>query len=202
MSLRGRLVTLRATTAADVRALCDARPDLRALAREESAPYGPDWIDHAIIVLEKASAEPFTTSSRVRFSIVQPTDDGGERFIGCINLWGVEPHQRSVRGSAMPGLTGQARIGMALMPQERGRGFGTDALRLAIEYGCVVRGVHRLALRTLDDNFAMQKCAAKAGLRHEATYRQAMWYDGAFRDMLGYAILASEWPGYDECGVQ
>ena len=97
MSLRGRLVTLRQCTADDMRALQPVHDDLRALSREDDRPYGPTYADQQVADLEKDAKEPFTASSKVRFAIVQPTDDSGERFIGCINLWDINPHQRSVR---------------------------------------------------------------------------------------------------------
>ena len=84
-----------------------------------------------------------------------------------------------------------------MLPGARGRGYGADALRLAIEYAFVIRGLHRLAIWTLADNVAMQRCGDKAQMVREGRRRQALFVDGAFRDLFDYAILASEWPGYD-----
>ena len=202
MSLRGQLVTLRQTTADDLRALRPVHNDLRELGRGEDLPYGPDYGDRAIAELERESKEPFTASSKVRVSIVRPIEDGGESFLGCINLWDVNPHQRSVRRRPACYADAQAHIGMKLLPLERGKGLGTDALRLIIEFGFVIRGLHRLTLWTLHDNYAMQRCAVKAGVLREGTLRQAMWSAGAHRDVFIYGILAEDWPGYGETSAE
>ena len=86
---------------------------------------------------------------------------------------------------------------MTLLPTARGKGYGTDATRLAVEFGLVVRGLHRMALTTMTDNLAMQRCADQSRMTREATMRQAMFWNGAFRDVYGYAVLDVDWPGYD-----
>lgn len=94
-------------------------------------------------------------------------------------------------------LMAQASFGITLLFEARGHGYGADALQLAIEYAFVVRGLNRVAFWTLVDNAAMQRCADKARMVREGRRRQTLFVDGAFRDIFDYAILASEWPGYD-----
>lgn len=94
-------------------------------------------------------------------------------------------------------LRDQAMIGISLLPQERGKGFGLDALKLVLEFGFVVRGLHRLALWTLHDNIAMQRVSSKAGMAHEGTLKQSMWWNGAHRDVFLYGMLSTDWRSYD-----
>ena len=44
----------------------------------------------------------------------------------------------------------------------------------------------------------MQRCSIKAGVTREGTLKQAMWSDGAHRDVFIYGALAKDWPGYDK----
>ena len=96
MFLRGRLVSLRATTADDVRAMQPACTDLRARARETDQPVAADFHAREVADLEAANAKPFTASSTVYFSIVRE-HEGKEQLLGTADLWGISPHQRSAR---------------------------------------------------------------------------------------------------------
>ena len=96
MSLRGRLVSLRSATPADLPAIKPAYDNLRDVAREDDRPYGPDWNQRMIDGLEKDSKAPFTASSTVSFAIVRQAE-ATEQFLGLLNVWGVDAHQRCVR---------------------------------------------------------------------------------------------------------
>lgn len=96
MFLRGRLVSLRASTADDVRAMGQACTDLRARARESYQPVAADFHARDIANFEAASARPFTASSTVYLSVVRE-HEGEEQLLGAADLWGISPHQRSAR---------------------------------------------------------------------------------------------------------
>jgi RimJ/RimL family protein N-acetyltransferase len=66
-----------------------------------------------------------------------------------------------------------AHLGISLRPAFRGRGLGTDVVRVLCRYGFVVRGMHRLQVETLADNAAMVRAATRAGFMLEGTLRRA-----------------------------
>lgn len=96
-------------------------------------------------------------------------------------LWNIDVHNRS------------AHLGLTLRPAFRGRGLGTDVVRVLCEYGFTTRGLHRLQLETLADNAAMIRAAIQNGFVREGTLRNSAWVLGEFVDQVVYGLLASEW---------
>ncbi len=85
-----------------------------------------------------------------------------------------------------------AHLGISLLPAYRGRGFGTDVVRVLCEYGFAVRGLHRLQIETLSDNIPMI-AAARAGFTAEGTLRHSAWVYGTFADEIILGLLSHEW---------
>jgi RimJ/RimL family protein N-acetyltransferase len=96
-------------------------------------------------------------------------------------LWGIDSHHRS------------AHIGLALRPAFRGKGLGTDVVRVLCHYGFVVLGLHRLQIDTLTDNHAMIHAAEKVGFQREVVHRQETWVLGEFADEVVFGLLEREW---------
>jgi RimJ/RimL family protein N-acetyltransferase len=84
---------------------------------------------------------------------------------------------------------------MALRPSFRGRGLGTDVVRVLCRYGFETRGLNRLQVDTLADNDGMIRAATRAGFTREGQLRQAGWVNGAFVDEVILGQLAAEWFG-------
>jgi RimJ/RimL family protein N-acetyltransferase len=114
------------------------------------------------------------------FSVVELASD---ELAGDALLWGVDQHNRS------------AHLGIALRPSYRGRGLGTDVVRVLCRYGFETRGLQRLQVDTLADNEAMLRSATQAGFTREGVLRQADWVNGAFLDEVILGQLAAEWFG-------
>ena len=123
------------------------------------------------------------TPDAAAFAVVEPAgpDGEGERLVGEAVLWGIDLHNRA------------AHIGISLFPAVRGRGIGTDVVRVLCEYGFAVRGLRRLQIETLADNAAMLGAAAAAGFTVEGTRRQAAWAYGEFADEVILGLLVDEW---------
>jgi len=96
-------------------------------------------------------------------------------------MWRLDPHNRS------------AHLGIALRPAFRGRGLGTDTVRVLCRYGFTMRGLHRLQIETLADNAAMLRTAEQAGFAREGTLRAAAWVSGEFADEVILGLLAADW---------
>lgn len=112
------------------------------------------------------------------FSVVQLDSD---ELAGEALLWGIDLHNRA------------AHVGISLRPAFRGRGLGTDTVRLLCRYGFEIRGLHRLQLETLASNAAMQAVAARAGFSREGVARRSAWALGEFADEVLFGLLAEEW---------
>ncbi len=132
--LRGDRVGLRARYQADVPVLhSELYDDVVTRSRADTRPWRP--------INPGSAASPF--------AVTDPTDDAavfsvvelaGDDLAGEALLWNIDPHNRT------------AHLGISLRPAFRGRGLGTDVVRVLCTYGFAVRGLHRLQVDTLADH--------------------------------------------------
>ncbi|WP_232667065.1 GNAT family N-acetyltransferase [Pseudonocardia sp. TRM90224] len=172
--LRGEKIGLRARREADVPILhAELYDDVVIRSRADSRPWQP--------IAPTSSASPYAvpepSDDAACFSVVHLADD---ELVGEALLWGIDVHNRT------------AHLGLSLRPAHRGRGLGTDTVRVLCHYGFLVRGLHRLQIDTLAENAAMIRAAHVAGFVHEGTLRRAAWVDGRFVDLVVLGLLDGE----------
>ncbi len=84
-------------------------------------------------------------------------------------------------------------VGYWVLPEARGRGVASAAVRAAAGYGFGALGLHRIELFHAVDNPDSCRVAERAGFGYEGTSRQAYRYgDGTFHDDHQHARLASD----------
>jgi RimJ/RimL family protein N-acetyltransferase len=83
-------------------------------------------------------------------------------------------------------------MGIALLPEARGKGYGTLAHRLLAEYLFAHTTVHRIEGVTEAENLAEQRVMEKAGFTREGVMRGVFWRDGAYRDGALYSLLRTD----------
>jgi RimJ/RimL family protein N-acetyltransferase len=89
-----------------------------------------------------------------------------------------------------PGGNSRAwRMGVALIPGARGRGYGTTAQRLLADYLFSTSLVQRVEAGTDIENIAEQRALEKAGFTRDGVMRQAQYRDGSWHDMVIYSRL-------------
>lgn len=172
--MRGDKTGLRARREADVPVLHALHDDVATRSREDSRPWRP--IPPGSAHSPFAIGEP--SDAAVPFSVVELDS---QELAGAALLWGIDTHNRT------------ARLGISLLPAFRGRGLGSDVVRVLCEYGIAVRGMQRLQVDTLADNASMIAAATKAGFTIEGTLRRSAWVYGAFADVVFLGLLAHEW---------
>ena len=86
-------------------------------------------------------------------------------------------------------------IGIALLPEARGQGYGTQAQALLARYLFAHTTVHRIEGITEAANVAEQRVLEKAGFTREGVHRSTGWRDGACRDGVWYSMLRTDQPG-------
>ena len=86
-------------------------------------------------------------------------------------------------------------MGIRLLPQARGHGYGTQAHRLLARYLFAHTTVHRIEGITEAENLAEQRVIEKAGFTREGVMRGVFWRDGAYRDGVLYSLLRGDSPG-------
>jgi RimJ/RimL family protein N-acetyltransferase len=83
-------------------------------------------------------------------------------------------------------------LGIVLLPEYRGLGYGTRAQRLLARYLFAHTTAHRIWAATEVGNIAEQRALEKAGFTREGTIRAAGWRDGTWRDGAVYSMLRTD----------
>jgi RimJ/RimL family protein N-acetyltransferase len=83
-------------------------------------------------------------------------------------------------------------VGIWIVPEERGKGHGSEAQRLAAAYLFAHTYLERVEAGTEGGNLAEQRALEKAGFTREGVLRKACFRDGEWRDMVVYSKLRGE----------
>lgn len=118
-------------------------------------------------------------SSTVLLLIAQRDND---QLIGDIQIGGIDTFNRN------------AYIRIAIVqPDKQGKGFGSEAMRLMLDYGFGILNLHRIELNVFAYNERAIHAYAKLGFQREGIQRQALYYDHAYHDSILMAMLAEEY---------
>jgi RimJ/RimL family protein N-acetyltransferase len=158
------------------------KADMRVLFR---------WINDRAQVLLNAPYHPVSqTEHRTWFEGLHKRKDvfvyGIRRrvdmtLIGSCQLHSIHPIHRSAEL--------QIRIGEV---RARGKGYGTEALRLLLDFGFRDLNLHRIYLHVFKTNTRAIRLYKKCGFRTEGVLREHAWVDGEFVDVLVMAKLRAE----------
>ncbi len=92
-----------------------------------------------------------------------------------------------------PASTARAlNIGIFLLPEHRGRGYGSAAHVIFADYLFATTLVERLEAGTDVDNIAEQRALERAGFHREGIARHAQFRAGAWHDLVTYSRLRAD----------
>ena len=74
-----------------------------------------------------------------------------------------------------------------------GRGVGSEAITLVMDYGFDYLNLHRIHLRTFAGNTRAIRVYEGLGFQHEGRFRDVEWRHGRWQDMLYMSVLEAEW---------
>lgn len=176
--LTGARVTLRAIVPDDLDALFALESDLTTWELRQPTPPVP--LDrHAWEERVRARAD-----GAVRFAI-----EAGGSFVGRCSLVGIDQ------------LARHADVSIALVADARGRGYGSDALGVLVQFAFARHNLHRLQVEVLASNTGAIACYRKVGFVEEGRRRQNAWVDGAYEDDLIMGLLRDERSDAQASGV-
>ena len=173
--IRGERVTLRPFR----------REDLEALRRwHDDGEVMQFWGERLPLVAEGRFEEELAPGGRFtrfdmngHFCVCDETD----RPIGRLSYEGFRATER------------HAELGILIGEKDAwSKGYGSEAIRLLLDYLFNQRGAHRVWLTVQARNARAQRAYEKVGFRREGTWREHYYYDGAFHDEHIYGILARE----------
>jgi len=107
----------------------------------------------------------------------------GNRLLGNIGLTNIH----SVYRTATFGMF----IGEA---EDRSKGYGTEALKLLVDYGFRWLGLRNIDLDVHAENVRGIRCYEKVGFREYGRRTSALLSDGIWHDCVKMEILAENWP--------
>jgi RimJ/RimL family protein N-acetyltransferase len=76
-----------------------------------------------------------------------------------------------------------------------GKGYGTEAARLLVNYGFGQLNLHRIFSTALAYNERSLRLHRKVGFKEEGRARQAMFKNGQYHDLVHFGMLREEWQG-------
>ncbi len=151
-------------------------PELHLVTADE--PFVPRHVGQVRAGLEKQVTE--APDGQTVVSLLAETVADGT-FLGGSSLWGIAAFERC------------AHLGISLLPEARGQGYGTEVIRLLCRYGFRSRNLRRLEVETLANNTAMRRTAEACGFVHEGTQRERAYDGDGFTDVVLYGLLRRDW---------
>jgi len=88
---------------------------------------------------------------------------------------------------------GAREIGYFVIPDERRKGFVSEAIRILIDYLFLSRDMVRIQAKTDRENVGSWKALENAGFKREGVLRKNFYCRGKWRDDYMYSILREEW---------
>lgn len=113
-----------------------------------------------------------------RFAIVLLDND---TLIGSVSLHNIDHLNRN------------AYIGIFIGGEEqRGKGYGSETIRLVLDYGFKTLNLHSINLTVHADNFSAISCYQKVGFHEVGRLPEVLFIDGKYVDKIYMSILEHE----------
>lgn len=134
------------------------------------------------LIGEKEHLENSVKSTENRnFNIIELSEN---KLIGTLGL----EHINWIKRSAI--------LGIFIGEEEfRSNGYGTEAIRLVLEYGFKYLNLHSIRLDLLAINERAHKCYLKCGFKDAGRSREEIFLNGKYYDKLHMDILENEFEG-------
>lgn len=105
-----------------------------------------------------------------------------EQILGLVSLTNIDWVHRSAYFGIMIGRE-----------ENQGRGLGSFAVKAILNHAFRDMNLNRVELTVLADNQRARRLYEKAGFVQEGCFRQALFKEGSYRDLLFMAVLRKEW---------
>jgi RimJ/RimL family protein N-acetyltransferase len=88
---------------------------------------------------------------------------------------------------------GWTEIGYLIIPEERRKNYGAEAIQLMVDYLFLTKDIVRVQAGTHVENFPSQKTLERIGFKREGIIRKAYFIHCGWADHYMYSILREEW---------
>lgn len=173
MNIKGKIVTLRAITQADLQLICDMfnDPELEDLVVGWAFPISLEqqkkWYENNI-----------GDNKNLRF-IIETVENGA---VGIATLTDIDwKNRRASHGIKLANIN------------NRTKGVGTDTVMALMRYAFDELGLHRLDGSWFDSNTASKKLYTKCGWKEEGVRREYVYKKGEWRDLTIVGVLEKDY---------
>jgi len=159
--------------------------------RRDLVPLQQKWLNDFEVTRTMALWRPVTAETVASWLEPERVDDHQRRFliyeraslrpIGTTSLRPVDQIHRNAEFNIMIGEK-----------ECWGRGYGTEAARLMLDYGFNALGLHNIMLRVAAYNERGIRAYTRAGFREFGRRREGFWFGGRAWDLLYMECLATE----------
>ncbi|WP_312116969.1 GNAT family N-acetyltransferase [Brevibacillus reuszeri] len=169
---RGEFLRFTAAYSGDAEQMARFSEDFDYLRRLDS--------DFAVPQQPSAFAASNTRGTNNVEFMLRPLED--DRLIGFVALFKIEWNNRA------------AHMAMGIgNPNDRGKGYGVDALKMLLRYAFHELNLNRVGLDVISYNEPAIRAYTKAGFTEEGRMRSAVLREGKSYDRIMMSILAAEW---------
>jgi ribosomal-protein-alanine N-acetyltransferase len=126
-------------------------------------------LEHIAMINDKID-----TNEAINWAI---TIKGDPKFIGIIGFY--RPKYEHFR----------IEIGYMLMPEHKGKGIVSEAIKTVVDYGFDQLGLHSIEALIDPENIGSARVLEKNNFVKEAHFKENEFYDGRFLDTVVYSIL-------------
>jgi RimJ/RimL family protein N-acetyltransferase len=135
---------------------------------------------------------PFSRAERERFAKHLVSSEAEQNFVIC--ELGEERGFGGIGLRDLDRLNGSAEVTVFIYdPAKWGKGYGTDAMLVLLDFAFGELRLERIWLRVFDYNERAVRSYEKAGFVKEALLRHDRWHRGTYGNTHLMAILRSEW---------
>ncbi len=171
--LTGKLVRLRAIERDDLPCLHEMANDVEVESLASDQRPVPASLAEMQAGFDARAAEP--PRGVIRFVIEAEKAVIGECQVHTIDDYSLNCH-----------------LGISIRRDRWGNGYGTDAVRVLLDYAFTYLRMHKVCLEVLAHDQRAVRAYANAGFVEEGRFREHSWHRGSYRDLLRMATLRAE----------
>ncbi len=165
--------------------------NLRIIEEEDYAEY-KEWSNNQEFVGEYFFSRQISKAEIVKWYSERSPDSG--TFI-------IEKKDKTKIGilhffqTKFGGYSTVTEIGYMLLPDVRGKGYTTEAVKIIVDYLFLLKDIPRIQAIINENNLGSKRVLEKNGFIKEGTLRKMGFIRGQYLDGVMYSILREEWKG-------
>lgn len=176
MELIGQQIRISSLTEQDMDFICKLECDADLWAFEETVETKEDDVkekyrSHFPVEGETPYAYDF---------VIRRLNDSSETPIGIVQIWSYVDFRKSWE------------LGYAVLPEYSGKGYGSEAVRLLLQYAFNELKAHKVVGMCNAENVRSIALMQHAGMTREAIFKEELWWQNKWTDQYFFSILDRE----------